>query len=106
MDYCGPRGIPHSKFLTWSEGDQDKAIAWMLADLTRCPTCGTVPEDWLDEDGKDREPPPFEARSKRCVGCATILDVRKQIPDESQQSVHVYLVPYERDRGGRGNAVP
>lgn len=35
-----PLGIPHSEFLSWSEDDQDKALAWQAEQADQCPSCG------------------------------------------------------------------
>jgi hypothetical protein len=49
MDYCGPRGIPHSTFLEWSASDRDKALWWLIHERERCPSCGTRPEEWTGD---------------------------------------------------------
>ena len=41
LDYCAPRGIPHSDFLNWEQDDQDKALAWQVDEADKCPGCGT-----------------------------------------------------------------
>lgn len=63
MDYCGPAGIPHSRFLGWSQGDRDKALWWSIHRRQRCPHCGTRPEDWEDD------PNAFVAEPVHCRGC-------------------------------------
>lgn len=93
MDYCGPIGLPHSKFLTWHEDDQDKALAWTLAQRAKCQSCGTVPEDWLDEDGEDREPPPYVAKTRICLGCVQLDEKSQEIPDDKKPHFQVYLQP-------------
>lgn len=101
MDYCGPIGLAHSQFLTWDIDDQDKAMAWSLVKLdeeaahaARCKQCGTLPDEWLDEEGRDREPPPYVAKSILCVGCHTIEDKISEIPEAARLHTHVYLTPY------------
>ncbi len=70
LDYCGPRGLPHSEFLTWSEDDQDKALAWLRAEQAKCSECGTVPEEWVAGDGvRPAIPPPYEVDTMVCYGC-------------------------------------
>lgn len=80
MGYCGPRGIPHSHFLggppRWDPDDRDKALAWHLHELERCPSCGTRPEEWDPERGGDRNAYVGEAR--HCRGC----EVKAQADDE------------------------
>ena len=85
MAYCGPHGIPHSAFIKWDPLDQDKALAWVIAERQRCSNCGTVPSDWLDGTGADREPPPYVATSELCVGCATLREKLEEIPEEQRQ---------------------
>jgi hypothetical protein len=71
MRYCAPRGLPHSVFLSWSPDDQDKALAWLIDEESRCSECGTVPAEWLAADGKKLAvPPPYEADVDFCGGCA------------------------------------
>jgi hypothetical protein len=95
MDYCGPRGIPHSVFAGWDPLDQDKAIMHMLHGRLACGSCGTVPGDWLDDKGEDREPPPYVAVAELCVGCAAIEDKISEIPEKDRSHYHVHLVPRE-----------
>lgn len=45
MAYCGPRGIPLSRFLSWDQADQDAALAWQTYEARRCPGCGTHPDE-------------------------------------------------------------
>lgn len=101
MDYCAPIGLAHSTFLGWSTDDQDKAVAWALlqkeeavASAARCQQCGTLPSDWLDEEGRDRMPPPYIARTELCVGCHVLEDTVQEIPEAARRHTHVYLVPY------------
>ena len=100
LDYCVPKGIPHSVFLDWEEYDQDKALAWMIEDRTRCQRCGTKPTEWLDKEGYEVEPPPYHATDRRCYGCATLDDHRSRIPSELRSSIDAYLVPGEGDHAG------
>lgn len=91
MDYCGPRGIPHSSFLQWNEADQDKAIAWMLDQSSRCPGCGTYPSDYLDDDGLPVDPPPGYANSVRCLACKRIKELREEVPEEESAGLYFYI---------------
>lgn len=63
MAYCGPRGIPLSTFLNWSQADQDAALQWQADENARCPSCGTHPQDWRE----DREH--SHAHIRACRGC-------------------------------------
>lgn len=99
MDYCAPRGIPHSVFLTWSEDDQDKAIGWTLDQRKKCGQCGSYPDDWMDPETKiPHHPPPMFAHSFTCMGCVTIEreaeEARKALKDSPQLAgVRFYLDP-------------
>lgn len=96
MDYCGPIGLPYSQFLAWDTDDQDAAIAWRLYTLERCDRCGTFPSDWLDEHGRYKNPPPYEPGVEHCLGCETIEQHRKQLPDDKQLEYRLYLKPWRR----------
>lgn len=91
MEYCGPLGIPHSTFLSWDPEDQDKAIAWKIHEASRCSSCGTYPEDWLDSEGRYIDPQPFVAKTIRCVGCQVLDDKREEIDKDARGSVRAYL---------------
>lgn len=94
MEYCAPRALPHTAFLSWSEDDQDKALAWLIHDRSKCPQCGTHPDDWIDSaTGRALEPPPFMADAKRCWGCVTLSDSRER--DEGIIGQLHYLTPWK-----------
>ena len=59
MGYCGPRGIPHSTFLEWSDLDREKALVWMVDDMSRCRGCGISSAD----------PDPYHVDLYRCPHC-------------------------------------
>ena len=48
MAYCGPRGIPLSRFLSWPQDDQDAALAWAGYESRRCRSCGHHPDEDLN----------------------------------------------------------
>jgi hypothetical protein len=60
--------------LEWSEADQEDAIEWQLERTHRCPGCGTYPEEWMDDRGIPKNPPPYVIDDKRCYGCLTIQE--------------------------------
>jgi len=91
MQYCGPRGIPHSQFLSWDPDDQDKALAWMLHEGEKCPGCGTFPSEWLDDEGYPVDPEPYDPKSLLCVGCKTLAEKQEEIPEDQQRWHHVFL---------------
>lgn len=67
MDYCGPKGIPHSGFLAWSEDDQQKALWWQAREAQRCTGCGTHPDDWNEDVGGSRDA--YVPEERTCPGC-------------------------------------
>lgn len=74
MAYCGPRGIPLSKFLQWSPDDQQAALAWQADQDERCPHCGTA--DWEWEENRDA----YSTEVRVCRGCH-----RRGMEERSQQ---------------------
>jgi len=96
MAYCGPRALPHSQFLSWDPDDQDKALAWLLEDMSRCPGCGTHPDDWIGEEKYPLEPPPYSVGSQRCLGCVAAERERKKFP-ENATGYQTHFKPYAED---------
>lgn len=88
-----PLGIPHSRFLGWQEGDQDKALAWLMHDRNRCPYCGTQPDAWIGEDRKSLEPPPYTVKAKRCYGCIALKDEREKLPEDDTGYITYFEAP-------------
>jgi hypothetical protein len=74
MDYCGPRGLPRSRFLGWRQDDQDAALLWVIRTRQRCGECGTHPDDWDPEVGGHGRA--HVAHEYTCRGCAA-LDNRR-----------------------------
>lgn len=94
MDYCVPLGIPHSQFLSWTEEDQDKAIAWQQTQRSFCRECGTPIHEWVDDEGLPVSPPPYVVETLYCHGCATVKAERTQITAEAEDradSVKMFL---------------
>jgi hypothetical protein len=85
MAYCGPRGIPLSDFLSWSDDDQDAALGWQSDDNARCRSCGTHPDEW--RVGGRRA---FHAHARRCPGCEQLEQVRAAAPLDGE-GVHHHL---------------
>lgn len=81
LDYCCPRGIPHSEFLGWSTSDRDKAIWWLLRERETCPSCGTRPEEWLESKGGHRHA--YIGQVHECEGC--IVRARTEEAPEMKQ---------------------
>lgn len=88
LEYCVPRGIPHSRFLDWSELDQDKALAWVRRKAEQCNGCGTRRQEWLDDRFA------YVAESYTCPGCEVIAQERGNVPDKAK-GVHIRLVPFD-----------
>lgn len=70
MRYCGPRGIPLSRFLEWDELDQDAALMWQAHESRRCTGCGTHPDEWDETRGGRRDA--YVAETVVCPGCRAL----------------------------------
>lgn len=86
MAYCGPRGIRRSEFLSWSDDDQDAALAWAELDRVVCGRCGTEHADWDPEQGGDAEAfVPMRITDQGCylldAAQANLADDAKETPD-------------------------
>ena len=84
MDYCGPLGIPHSRFLGWSEDDQQKALWWKARNRQVCTGCGTHPDDWNEDVGGSRNA--YGAEEITCPGCRVRAAAEAQLQQERQQN--------------------
>ena len=102
MQYCFERGIPHSVFMKWEQDDRDKVLEYILWKNTLCPQCGTNPSDWLDDEGRGQEPPPYEVQVRRCLGCAMLEQTRDEIPKDLKFSALPYFVRRKPDGRGAG----
>lgn len=96
MEYCAPLGIPHSEFMGWNDDDRNKALSYVAWKKKFCSKCGTDPDEWMDEDGKFAEPPPYEAVTNVCYGCATLEEERAGMDKEVATSTryHTFLRRY------------
>ena len=103
MSYCGPQGIPRSRFLRWPQRDQDDAMAWALHERTRCPSCGTRPEDWDPEQGGRDDA--YRAELHKCWGCDAKASAEKKIREDMGPGVFVTLVRVEGPREDPGEGV-
>jgi hypothetical protein len=91
LDYCVPLGIPHSRFLAWTEDDQDKALAYTAEMRTVCPSCGTREIDWeMDDDA-------FVGDLRYCEGCAR-QELELENKPENAKGLHPRLVTVEYAR--------
>ena len=89
MAYCGPRGIPLSRFLAWPQSDQDAALAWQAREATRCPSCGTHEADWDAGEGGRRDAWVHAVRV--CQGCVQLEQGRDRPDLQDMRGVHVVL---------------
>jgi hypothetical protein len=96
MDYCGPRGIPHSEFLSWDIDDQAKALGWMAEQAQRCPGCGTAEWEWAEDRFA------YVAEDHVCLGCLAKGSAEKRNADATKDNpgLQVRLV---RNGGPDGN---
>lgn len=92
-----PLGIPHSEFLSWSESDQDMALAYVEFQREICKSCGTIDADFRDEKGRLLDPPPMEAVDMLCAGCRMTNDHRNFLENEAKADMagrYIALRPY------------
>jgi hypothetical protein len=73
--------------MAWSVEDRDLALAYSQYEGSICPRCGTSPSDWLDEEGKLKEPAPYRVQSTRCHGCATLEETRGNLPKKDPKKL-------------------
>lgn len=80
----------------WLSDDMDKALAFKRDQAERCGTCGTLREDWVDEDGIEHIEPKYTPQPKICFGCKQIERMKKNVADNvpDQSGVYVELVPF------------
>lgn len=97
MELCNQWGMPHSRFKgrgdgTWSDLDRRKAMAYAAYQRHVCGTCGTRPEEWDEDAGGDEFA--YTAITHRCLGCQTVADKQKEVPDGDEgHGVKVLLIP-------------
>lgn len=93
MEYCGPRGIPHSHFLggplAWTQDDRDKAVWWEIHRRESCPECGTRPDEW--DPGKGGHDKAYVTELHRCWGCAEKAKAQDAIKDDKRPGLWVAL---------------
>ena len=84
VGYCADHGLPHSAFLSWSERDQDLALAHEVRAADRCPGCG-VPAHLMGVAGA------FTVVSRGCVQCELKAQVEATIPPDQAHRYHHHL---------------
>lgn len=90
MAYCVPLGIPHSEFLSWSEEDQDKALAYQRAMRELC-SCGTREAEWEEDKFA------YVSDHRQCPGCELIEMEKDNLPDGGK-GYHIFLTRNERSK--------
>jgi hypothetical protein len=91
LGWCVDKAIPYSQYLDWNEEDQNLLVEYLMWQQGICQQCGSHPDEWLDEAGKAKEPPPFLAATRKCLGCATLEQARKDIPKDESFVIMPYL---------------
>lgn len=86
MTICDDYGIPHSEFLSWSEEDQDKAIAFRLHKAKHCSRCGTSQEEW--EENRYA----YYPEVNRCRGCEMREQQEEAVQQEKGSKAGLYVV--------------
>lgn len=74
--------------MSWSELDQDKALAWRREQRKVC-TCGTRAEEWE----KDRYA--YVGQQRSCPGCEVMQQETENVPESQRGYTYVYLTPRE-----------
>lgn len=80
MAYCGPKGIPHSEFLTWPIDDQAKALGWQSEQNQVCNGCGTSGWEW------ERNRRAYTAAPFVCMGCMALEQGRTANEDQAKKT--------------------
>ena len=86
LAYCVPLGLAHTKFLSWSEDDQDKALAYVRDRAEVCGGCGTKAKEWAADKFA------FVAQSTTCLGCE-VIEMERDNVHEDAKGVRIFLVP-------------
>ena len=83
-----PLGIPHSQFLSWSDTDQAKALAWQRWQREKCASCGTRRGEWK------KDPFAYVASGEVCPGCELVEQEHSNVPKDHRTSAYkVGLLP-------------
>jgi len=99
MAYCGPHGIALSVFLSWPEMDQQAALMWQAYESSRCSSCATHREDWVDDAGRalrmGRHPQHWH--QEVCPGCQSKQRAAKNAEQDADGTRGVVLVAAHGD---------
>ncbi len=96
---CHDRGIPHSRFLSWAELDQDKALAYAAYKASVCQGCGTRAAEWEPEKGGDKHA--YAAATSTCPGCQVRGDLERHLSDSGLEVSGRYVVLLPRAEAER-----
>lgn len=99
---CHDWGIPHSRFLSWPDLDQDKALAYADYRASVCQGCGTRAVEWEPERGGDRHA--YVASTQTCPGCQVRGDLERQLNDRDMEVSGRYVVLVPRAEAERRQA--
>jgi hypothetical protein len=89
MAYCGPQGIPLSRFLSWNDDDRHAALAWQARESHRCRGCGTFAEDWDPARGGAHDA--YKAEAVECQGCIDLQRLRDDPDLQNRRGIHLRL---------------
>lgn len=68
-----------------------------MLERRKCPDCGTVSGEWIDEDGRSLEPPPYKVEEIRCFGCEAKHDAEEMIPPKQRKGIHFFFRRWRED---------
>lgn len=68
-----------------------------MLERQKCPDCGTIPDEWLDSEGKAQEPPPYKVETLRCLGCEARHDEEEMIPPKRRKGIHFFFRRWRED---------
>jgi hypothetical protein len=63
----------------------------------RCPDCGTVSSEWIDEEGRSLEPPPYVVESLKCLGCIAKEEKEGMVPPAQRKGIHFFFRRWRKD---------
>lgn len=95
LRFCMEHGIPYSIYLGripdeespyWSWWDRAWVRAWSEAMADVCPRCGSRHSQW------DQDDTAYIGQQRRCMGCWTLEQEQKNIPDKARGYISPYLV--------------
>lgn len=96
MDYCAPRGIPHSEFLSWPIDDQAKALGWQSEQRQACQHCGTHEWEW------EADRFAYSAETYVCPGCMHLETLQKN-SSKLAEDMHGLKFRLVKNGGSDGN---